>query len=182
MPLVQQNQTYTYHDYLQWDDDERWELIGGVPFKLAAAPATPHQRVSMSLSRVIDTALLDKKCEVFAAPTDVILSDEDVVQPDLLVVCEKEKVKKQGIFGAPDLVIEIVSPDSGKRDRWDKKSVYEKFGVKEYLIVEPEGQYIEQYILSDAGKYELGKAYSKEDEITLKSIENISINLSDLFE
>ncbi len=182
MPLVQPNQQYTYQDYLKWDDGERWELIGGVPYNMSHAPSLVHQDISMNLSRILSTKLLGKPCRPYAAPTDVVLSDSDVVQPDLLVVCDRNKMKEHRVIGAPDLVIEITNAASSKRDRWDKKTLYEKFGVKEYLLVDQDGKYVEQYLLDQEGHYTKGTAYSGVDVIPLQSLEAIELPLTEIFD
>lgn len=181
MSLVQPNQTYTYQDYVQWNDDQRWELIDGVPHNMSPAPNTSHQRLVSRLTSFFNQKLNGKKCEVFPLPTDVILSDYDVVQPDVLVVCSPEKVKEKGIFGAPDLVIEIVSPSSSRRDRWDKKALYEKYGVKEYLQFDPDAKYAEQYVLDKNGKYSSGDAFADKDSISLQSLDGLELRLQEIF-
>jgi len=134
-------ETYTYADYLSWDDDERYELIDGVAFMMAA-PTVVHQRISRELMTLIDDFLEGKPCEVFAAPFDVRLfpeednSDTTVVQPDIVVIYDPSKLSDgKACRGAPDLVIEILSDSSVIMDRKVKAEKYMEAGVKEYWIV-----------------------------------------------
>src|SRR3989338_2135709 len=124
---------YTYSEYLTWDDNKRWEIIEGEVYDMTPAPTTYHQDVVTTLSRCLGNQLEGKSCTVFVSPIDVVLSEENVVQPDVIVVCDKKKILDSHIHGAPDLVIEILSPSTTVKDRREKKDMYEKFGVKEYL-------------------------------------------------
>jgi Uma2 family endonuclease len=132
---------YTYADYLSWDDDERYELIDGVPYMMAA-PSIAHQGISRELMALIHDFLKGKPCKVFAAPLDVRLfpeednSDTTVVQPDIVVICDPSKLSDgKACRGAPDLVIEILSDSSIIMDRKVKAEKYLQAGVKEYWIV-----------------------------------------------
>ncbi|MFP4017404.1 MAG: Uma2 family endonuclease, partial [Halanaerobiales bacterium] len=135
---------YTYGDYLNWSDEKRYELIDGQVYIMTPAPSPRHQKISVELLRQIAMYLFDKECEVFDAPFDVVLPEPDensedaltVVQPDILIICDKDKIDKRGCKGAPDFIIEIISPSSGGRDRRDKRDLYEKHGVKEYWLVD----------------------------------------------
>lgn len=146
---------YSWEDYLSWDEDDRYELVNGVVFAMSPAPNTGHQRISSLLHTEIGTFLKGKTCDVFSAPTDLKLSSffEDgaptVLQPDLMVVCDKNKIGKQAVEGAPDLVIEILSVYTAKRDEVVKKELYEKAGVGEYWIIHPSEEYIVRYSLKD---------------------------------
>ncbi|MFW6029628.1 MAG: Uma2 family endonuclease, partial [Halanaerobiales bacterium] len=134
---------YTYSDYLNWTDGKRYELINGQVYTMSAAPYRRHQSISGELFRQIANYLFDKKWDVYDAPFDVRLpegeEDKDeiltVVQPDIVVVCDEDKLDKRGCRGAPDLIIEIISPSSAGRDRKDKRDLYEKHGVREYWLV-----------------------------------------------
>lgn len=134
---------HTLQDWESWEG--RWELIDGIAFDMAAAPNTSHQRISGNLYFAIRTGLKsagDKfkknSCEIFAAPIDVFFQDFAVVQPDLVVVCDPAKISERGIEGAPDLVVEILSPATAKKDLLRKRWLYEASKVPEYLIVDPE--------------------------------------------
>ena len=149
LPARKFEKHYTYRDHRQWPDDERWELIGGVAYVMSG-PSSPHQGISMEMGRQIANHLRGKRCRPFMAPLDVFLPpihqmDEDdvdtVVQPDLLVVCDSAKIRERGIWGAPDLVVEILSPSTSRKDQNEKYNLYERSGVKEYWVVEPAGRF-----------------------------------------
>lgn len=138
---------YSYADYLTWQFKERVELIKGFVRKMSPAPLMSHQRVSTKLLLEIGLFLKGKPCEVFPAPFDVRLTNKQqslpdmaivsVVQPDLSVVCDPEKLDERGCIGAPDWIIEILSPGNSKKEMKDKFSLYEENGVREYWIVDP---------------------------------------------
>jgi len=147
---------YTIEDWKTWEG--RWELINGVPYDMTPAPSLAHQEVSMALSGRIFALLEEAKagrggqCRVFAAPTDVFL-DGGVVQPDILVVCDPAKLSARGVEGAPDLVVEILSPRTASKDMVRKRWTYEAAGVPEYLIVDPEER-LGLLLRLQAGRYE----------------------------
>lgn len=183
----QPNERYTYKDYLEWTDEERWELIDGVPYNMTPAPSPEHQRITRELLTEFNNYLRGKPCEVFPAPFDVRLfpnekkNDNNVVQPDLTVICNENKITKHGCDGVPDLLIEILSPSTAKKDRSEKKKLYERSGVKEYWIVDPFNYTIEVFTLSDKGKYEEAELYGKEDEIKVGIFDQLIIPLHSLF-
>lgn len=151
--------TYTYWDYLKWRFSERVELIRGKLFKMSPAPSVVHQIVSRNLSKAIFTFFENKSCQAFAAPFDVrlpILSerkDTTVVQPDLCVVCDDEKLRDgKGCNGAPDLVVEILSSGNSRHDMETKFNLYEESGVKEYWMVDPRNRTVFVYCLEN-GRY-----------------------------
>ena len=152
------NETYTYADYLSWKFTEFVELIRGRALRKMAGPALAHQQCSMNFSRIISSQLKGKQCRVFAAPFDVRLlrstgnADDQiqtVVQPDLCVVCDPAKLDKRGCLGAPDWVIEIVSPGTATHDTKTKFDLYAENGVGEYWIVFPGEETIAVYVLQD---------------------------------
>ena len=173
MSLAEKDDWYSYHDYLSWPEGERVELIDGTPYAMSPAPRRDHQRIVSILNGQLYQALRETPCEVYPALFDVKLSpDEDdhrptVVQPDLTIVCDPDKLTEQGVTGAPDLVIEIVSPDSGFHDRvWPeaplparpcilgrKFDLYRDSGVQEYWIVDPDERVIEVYQHEPDGSY-----------------------------
>ena len=150
---------YTIEDWKAWEG--RWELINGVPYDMTPSPGIEHQRVSIRLGSAIFNALEAGKrakggglCEVVAAPMDLYLpGEESVYQPDLLVVCEPSKITERGIEGAPDLVVEILSPSTANRDLTRKRWSYEAAGIPEYLIVDPE-QRMGLLLRLEGGRYE----------------------------
>jgi len=182
MPLAQgEKKKLTFHDYLGWPEDERWEIIDGKAYNMTPAPSTLHQRILVRLVGFLEKALHSTPCTVFVAPTDVVLSEEDVVQPDLLIVCDGQKISRSNIQGSPDLIIEITSPASVRKDRREKKALYEQFGVKEYIIIDPEGKFVEQFILENQNRYGVGKIFSFEEDLPLSILSEISIPLREVF-
>ena len=150
---------YTIEDWKTWEG--RWELIHGVAFDMTPSPSFEHQRVSGALHAAIWNALKDAKarhgagaCEVIAAPMDLYLpGEQSVYQPDLLIVCDPAKITQRGIEGAPDLVVEILSPSTEKRDLTRKRWSYEAAGVPEYLIVDPDER-MGLLLRLEAGRYQ----------------------------
>ena len=179
--LVKRDRKYTYQDYLLWPDDERWEIIDGRAYNMTPAPTTRHQRISMG---IIEKLILEKKnlknCALFFAPTDVVLDEYNVVQPDIFIVCDRKKITERNIQGAPDLVIEITSPSTEIKDRREKLRLYESHGVREYVIVFPEREYVERYFL-DEGKYSAPEIFNWDEELKLKIFDMV-IPLWDVFE
>ena len=149
---------YTYTDYLRWRFVERVELIKGRLMRMSPAPSSTHQRVSAFLHYVLYGFFRGQRCQVFAAPFDVRLpvgkkegQVTTVVQPDLCVICDPGKIDEQGCNGAPDLVVEILSPGNGEREMGIKFEVYQEAGVLEYWIVDPSKHVVLQYVRNEAG-------------------------------
>lgn len=153
------NKTYSYADYLTWTFDERIELHKGKIFEIGNSPGTLHQKTVGNLIGLIWKNLQNCSYNMFAAPFDVRLMDKKkstndsevftVVQPDLCVICDEEKIDERGAFGAPDLVIEILSPGNSKKEMKYKFDLYEEAGVLEYWIVNPADKTILIYILKE---------------------------------
>ena len=177
------SQLFTYEDYCTWSDEERWELIDGKAFRMEA-PNRYHQKISATLFGEIYIHLKGKKCEAYHAPFDVKLNvgegKDTVVQPDILVVCDQEKLDDKGAKGAPDLVIEILSRDTAKHDRVRKYQKYEQYGVKEYWIVDPRLKIITVNLLNNQGKSE-AKEYIGAGAITSTSLSDFNIGLETIF-
>ena len=160
LPLKKENKKFTYADYLTWPDNERWEIIDGVPYNMAPAPSRKHQRLMRDLCRPIINYLDDKDCEIYFAPFDVRLTEKyetdeettSVVQPDIVIICDKDKLDDKGCKGAPDLVIEILSPSTAAKDIGEKFNLYERHKVKEYWIVYPNDEIVMVYKLDETGK------------------------------
>jgi Uma2 family endonuclease len=175
---------YTYADYLKWDDGKRYELIDGIAYMMAA-PTPNHQRICVELTRQFSNFLLGKSCHVFVAPLDVRLfpqknlGDNTVVQPDLLVVCDKTKLDKRGCNGAPDLVIEILSPSNDAEEMLRKFQKYLLAGVREYWVVDLESHLIQVYIL-DKGRY-ISSIYDGDAVAPVLILPGLSINLNTLW-
>lgn len=151
-----QHPGYTLKDWESWEG--AWELINGVAYDMTPAPNVQHQEILTNLLGAIWSALRegvegDGNCKVLVAPTDVFLG-ETVVQPDLLVVCDPAKVTPRGIVGAPDLVVEVLSPRTASKDTVQKRWIYEAAGVPEYLIVAPDERVAELLRLDGQGRYQ----------------------------
>lgn len=179
--------SYTYADYLQFPDNIRSEIIDGVIYNMVPAPLRWHQDVSMVLSRCISTYLKGKSCRVYAAPFDVRLSEKEndfevrnVVQPDISVICDQNKLDDKGCKGAPDWIIEILSPSTASKDIKEKFFLYEKYGVKEYWIVEPTESFIQVFVLRD-GKYEFRGNYASLDYLSPTVFDDLEIDLAEVF-
>ncbi len=184
MPLAEKiKRRYTYQDYLAWPDEERWEIIGGEAYNMSPAPGTRHQRVVNRINIFLSThKRLPERCSVFIAPTDVVLSEDDVVQPDVLVVCDEKKITEKNIQGVPDLVVEVLSPNTAIKDKREKRLLYEKAGIREYIIIDPTEQYVERYLPDEKGSYGLPDIFGPKEVMKLKAFEEIEIPLWEVFE
>jgi len=184
MGLPQEKQRYTYADYLEWDDGERYELIDGVPYMMAA-PSQLHQEILMEFSMLFGNFLKGKPCKGFFAPFDVRLfpqhnnADATVVQPDFLVVCDSEKLDGKACNGAPDFVLEILSPSSSRKDRILKMAQYAWAGVKEYWIIDPQIRMLEKHILVD-GRY-TSEWFDAAGTVPVEIFPGFHIDMADLF-
>lgn len=171
---------YTWNDYLTWPDEERWEVIDGEAYDMTPSPIARHQRLVSNLNWILKNKIAGGPCVTFVAPLDVYLDDYNFVQPDVFVVCDERKIKDR-VYGAPDLIIEVLSPSTSLKDKRKKKTLYEKFGVKEYIIVHPEEMFIERYCLSEGG-FKEADIIGAGEVLTLCSIEGIEIPLWEVFE
>ena len=151
---------------LAFQEELRTELIGGRVVALAA-PSTIHEYVADNIRDIFRDYLRKKPCRVFSSHTAVYLQDGEEYQPDVKVVCDRSKIRRDGIHGAPDLVVEVLSPSTGRYDRGRKMQVYERCGVREYWIVEPFNRSIEQYVLEN-DRFILHGFYRLNDELDLK--------------
>lgn len=180
---------YTYADYLQWTFDERLELIKGYIFKMSPAPAELHQRIFGKVFVKLHTHLDNKPCQVYAAPFDVRLvrksaNDREittVVQPDICVICDQQKIDKKGCLGAPDIVVEILSPGNNKKELKNKYEVYEEVGVKEYWIIHPSEKTFFKYVLDQEGKFQPTKLLTFGDEVTSLILPGFALSLDEVF-
>ena len=180
-PRKKSEQRFTWANYQTWPDDERWEIIGAQAFAMSPSPSSRHQRISGQLYLSLGLHFRDQKCRPFAAPMDVKLSDEDVVQPDLMVVCNPSQIQRTHIEGAPRLVVEILSPDSLLHDRVRKTGLYARAGVAELWLVTPFPSLIEVF-RRKRGAYRLEAAYPKEQELVSPTFPDLKINLADIFD
>lgn len=183
MPLVlKPNKFFTYSDYLEWHDDERWEIIAGIAYNMTPAPLYRHQLVVGNFYNILKNNLKGNPCVPVIAPTDVVFSEYDVVQPDILVVCDKKKITEANIQGAPDLIIEILSPSTVSKDKREKKFLYEKYKVKEYIIVDIVGNFVKRFYLKENGKYGESEIFTSEETMKLFSLNDMKIALLEVFE
>ena len=188
LPLRKECKKYNYSDYLSWDDDERWEIIDGIAYMMAA-PLWQHQSVLGNVYNKIYNFLKDKECRVFLAPFDVRLPDGDkadeeietVVQPDITIICDKLKLKGTGYFGVPKFIAEVLSPNTAAYDKKIKLKKYEEAGVKEYWIIDPLNKMVDVFILNEHMEYNKSKIYSDEDTVNLITFPEIEIDLKDVF-
>jgi Uma2 family endonuclease len=179
---------WSYADYCEIDDGKRYELIAGKIYAMNA-PTTEHQRVCLKVAVLLYDFFQDKACEVFISPVDVALrkkrkSDReifDVVQPDLLVVCDEKIIEKRGIFGAPDLVVEIFSPSTASHDNIRKRRLYEENGVKEYWLIGTEDRLIRVYKLDKDGHYRYEEVYDSSSTFAVAQFPGLEIDCGKIF-
>jgi Uma2 family endonuclease len=180
---------YSYRDYLTWNMDDMVELIKGKVFrKAAAAPNRLHQRLSIHLASELFQFLKGKSCEVYEAPFDVRFPSKSnkneeiytVVQPDICVICDPKKLDFAGCLGAPDLIIEILSPGNNHKELKIKYDLYEEEGVLEYWIIYPTEQSVIIHTLT-AGKYAPSRPFTIGDTVGSQCILGFKINLTELF-
>jgi Uma2 family endonuclease len=176
-----QDTPLTWSDYRSWPDDERWEIIDGVAYAMSPAPSTKHQIVTGNLFSRLMQSLAGKPCRPFIAPTDVKLSDLDVVQPDILVVCDPARITATHIEGAPDLVIEVLSPTTSAKDLRQKKALYERAGVREYLVVDPLEHYAIRFLLGADG-YDKGAVFAADEMLVFVTLEGLEVPLWEVLE
>ncbi len=179
MPLVNKVKKYTYQDYLNWPDEGRWEIIDGKVYDMSPSPTKKHQKIVGNIYFYLRGKLKDKRCDVYSAPMDVVFDNYNVVQPDVFIVCEKNK-NTDYVFEVPELIVEVVSKNSEIKDKREKLILYERFGVKEYIIVYPEREYVERYVLKD-GKYTAPEIFNWDETFKLKTFD-IEIPLWEIFE
>jgi len=173
---------WTYEDYLKLSDDKRYEVINGRLYEMPA-PLFEHQDICMALAVLMyNFVKLKKLGKVLSAPFDVILSEDTVVQPDIVFISTEnlKNIKEGRLSGSPDLVIEIVSPTSYYRDRYEKFKIYEEAGIKEYWLVYPGERAIEVWALKE-GKYELYSIASGEGKVKSKVLDGLEVDLKEVF-
>lgn len=189
MALPAEKARYTFADVLAWPDDERAELIDGEAVLMAPAPTTAHQLISGELFGQLHSYLKGKKCKVISAPFDVRLFEQDgdspedidtVVDPDISIVCDPSKLDEHGCKGAPDMVVEILSPSTQRHDRLVKLGLYQRAGVREYWIVSPEERTVQVFLYKD-GSLLPHEVYSREDVAKVNVLDGCFIELSKVF-
>lgn len=185
------NKRYTYADYYTWWDDVRRELHDGRIVELET-PYRKHQQVSVHFVGILGNYNEGKNIHAFHAPLDVRLPKNDeqtrddeiytVVQPDLMIICDESKLDERGCVGPPDFVIEIVDKRSGKRDIRDKFEIYQKHGVREYWIVNPNDENVTVFVLDENGKFQFRGMYGDDDKIPVGIFEgDLKIDLMEVF-
>ncbi len=176
--LTKQNR-YTFADYLTWEEDERIEIIHGEIF-LMSSPSSTHQEISMELSRQLANFLEGKPCRVYPAPFDVRLFEQNgdtpehidtVVIPDISVICDKNKIDEKWCKGAPDMIIEILSPSSLRNDRLIKLRLYQQAGVREYWIADPKNKTVQVFLLDNNGILRPHEDYGRTDPAKVNVLE-----------
>ena len=189
-PLAEKkDELFTYGDYLKWDGEERWELIDGVAYNMTPAPSRFHQKILRGLFLQLGNFFQGTSCEVYVAPFDVRLPEGDeadeairtVVQPDISVICDPSKLNDKGCKGSPDLIVEILSPATARKDLKEKLLRYERAGVKEYWIVDPAGKLVTVHRRSDTGLYGRPDVYGEEERIKVGIFDGLEVELQSVF-
>jgi Uma2 family endonuclease len=184
MPLAKEETYYTYADYLEWDEGVRCEIIDGEALMMAPL-SRMHQGISGELFFKIKSFLVGKPCKVYPAPFAVRLNpkednrDDTVLEPDITVICDPSKLDDRGCNGAPDLVVEILSPSTARHDRIVKFRKYQAAGVREYWIVDPDTKSVQVFILND-GQY-IASTYDDTDTAPISVLPGCEIKLADVF-
>lgn len=184
------NKLYTYEDYLKFSEDEIVEIIDGRISAMSPAPSRIHQEIIMEISAEIRNYIKSNNgsCKVYPAPFDVVLIDEDqdakesknIVQPDISVICDKNKLTDKGCTGSPDMIVEIISQYNPRNDYIKKLNLYEQFNVKEYWIVNPMKKNILVYILTENG-YGMPDMYTFNDKVKVNIYDDLEIDFKSLF-
>ncbi len=186
---LDKNGTYTYADYLTWSFEQMVELIKGKLFILSPAPASRHQKISNGFLIHVLPHFANQSCQIFHAPFDVrlikdIKNEENittVVQPDICVICDPEKIDEKGCIGSPDWIIEILSPATAKKDYNEKFNLYEENGVKEYWVVNPDANMVDQFVLDENGCYYQKAVYFKPQILQPHIFPDLTIDLGIVF-
>jgi Uma2 family endonuclease len=191
-PAIDRGDHFTYGHYKTWPAAERWELIDGVAYSMSPAPMRRHQKMSHALAMLFGNFLKGKPCEVYEAPFDVLMPERDeadnevatVVQPDLVVYCDRSKLTDRGARGSPDLVVEILSPSTSKKDLNEKFNLYERQGVREYWVIDPGNLTIHVWHMQSAARYDEGELREPLGEygpIASRALEGFVVEPKDLF-
>ena len=189
MPLPAEKERYTFADVLAWPDNERAELINGEVIVMAPALSRGHQGISFEMFRQFGNYLEGKRCQAYSAPFDVRLFEKDgdtpedvdtVVEPDITIVCDPSKLDNRGCKGAPDMVVEILSPSTQRHDRLVKLGLYQRAGVREYWIVSPEEQTVQVFLNKDASLL-THEVYDRQGVAKVKVLDGCFIELSKVF-
>lgn len=189
MALPVEKAKYTYADCLAWNENEHIEILDGEAIMMAA-PSSIHQEISMEISRQLANYLEGKQCRVYSAPFDVRLFEKDgdapedvdtVVEPDISVICDRSKIDARGCKGAPDLIVEILSPSSLRNDRLIKLRLYQRAKIREYWIVDPENRTVQVLLLDDQGVLLPHEEYGRKDVAKVNVLDGCFIELGKVF-
>lgn len=189
MVLPEKQARYTFADSLSWTEDEHIEIIHGELFMMAT-PSSRHQEISMAISAQLYNFLEGKSCKVYPAPFSVCLFAQDkdspenidtIVEPDISVVCDRNKIDNHGCKGAPDFIIEILSPSTRRHDRLVKLNLYQQAGVREYWIVDPEYNSVQVFLPDTSGFFRIHEDYGQEDIARVNVLEGCFIDLERVF-
>lgn len=174
----QSNRTYTWTEMREWDGDERWELIDGIPYAMFS-PSLLHQALAMELSGRLYPQFRDGRCRLLAAPFDVKLSERDVVQPDLLVICEQGRLQPGHLEGPPELAVEILSPSNERHDRLRKLNLYARSGVSEYWLITPY-PFLFEVLRNRNGTFEIAGSFCENDLFASPAFPHLQLDLKDI--
>lgn len=189
MPLPAKQERVTFADVLTWDEDERIEIINGEALMMAT-PSRIHQEICFEIGRQLGNYLDGKQCKVYPAPFGVRLFEQDgdnpenvdtVVEPDISVVCDRSKLDKYGCKGAPDLIVEVLSPSTQRHDQLIKLNLYQRAGVREYWIVDPENKTVRVMVQAGDGTLWPHEVYRQEDVAKVNVLDGCFIELSKVF-
>jgi len=182
------NRKWTYADYCTWPDGERWELIDGVAYEMVPGPARLHQEIAGDLYFLLRKCLEGRPCHAYPAPFDVRLAERDeaddsitnVVQPDISVFCSETNLDDKGAKGPPDLVVEILSSSTSGKDTIVKRALYQRHGIPEYWIVDPETRTVYQFVL-EAGNYAEARELTAGGRLESPTLDGVGFQIDDLF-
>ncbi len=188
MAVPQERKNFTYADYSKLGEEDRYEVIDGQIYNMSPSPTPKHQDILGGLYAEFRSYLRGKECRVFISPIDVCLSDEkedlhkvkEWVIPDMVVVCDKNKIDEKRIVGTPDLLVEVLSPSTAKKDKLVKYNRYQRAGVKEYWIVDPVNEVIEVYLLEETA-FKRNGVYVKGDTLPVSIFDDFSMELNSVF-
>ena len=189
LPMRDDREKYTYADIVHWSGEQRWELIDGMAYNMSPAPSYRHQVIATNLVVLFGTYLMGKPCRVIAPPFDVRLptpaengmTATTVVQPDLTVVCDRDKLDERGCTGSPTLVVEILSPDTAARDLREKYHAYEQAGIPEYWVISPTDKTLMVFTLDDRGHYYLNAVFGADEQAPVGVLPGLTIDLRQVF-
>lgn len=189
MALSAEKDSFAFSDFLTWETDERMEIIHGEVFMMAA-PGTSHQLISGEIFRQLANFLDGRNCRAIAAPFAVRLFEKDgdapkdvdtVVEPDISVICDRNKLDKHGCKGAPDLIVEVLSPSTQRHDQLVKLNLYQRAGVKEYWIADPENKTVRVMLLTSDGIFQIHEVYQREDVAKVNVLNGCFLELGRVF-